>query len=421
MSKQRATCTAEEVARLLEPGLEVFVAGGMSYPAAVVGALSARPESTAGARFVFTHPPGFSQPALRAPAAEIEVYFLTPALRDLEEVRFVPMQYRRIARRLAERRFDLAIFQVAPPGPRGELALGLGADFAPTVARAAKHLVLEVNPALPRLPGAPTVDPDVPATMVEGPSVEPPTSGDAGGRDGGDVARRIGAHVATLVEDGDCLQTGIGTIPDAVLASLAGKNDLGFHSGMATDALRALVEAGVVTGTRKEVDRGVAVTGFLLGSRQLYDWASSRQDLALRPVEYTHDPRVIASLSGFVAVNSAVEVDLLGQVNAEMVEGAQISGTGGSVDFLRGAALAPRGRSIVALPATARAGARSRLVPRLGSSAVTTALRTDIDYVVTEHGIARLAGASVRVRAERLARIAAPEFRDGLERAAAAL
>jgi 4-hydroxybutyrate CoA-transferase len=226
-----------------------------------------------------------------------------------------------------------------------------------------------------------------------------------------DVSKRIGAHVADLVPNGACLQTGIGSIPAAVLAALGSKNDLGLHSGLIDDGMMRLIRDGVMTGARKAIDRDTHVTGMALGSTTLLEWLADEPRVAFRGADHTHEVAVIRELDDFVSINSAVEVDLYGQVNAEMVGGKQLSGTGGSVDFMRAAKSSRGGRSIVALTATARGGAVSRIVPRVE---IATALRTDVDLVVTEYGVAELREASNEERIERLIAIAAPQFRDEL-------
>jgi 4-hydroxybutyrate CoA-transferase len=225
------------------------------------------------------------------------------------------------------------------------------------------------------------------------------------------AAATIGANVAALIRDGDCIQTGIGSIPAAILKALGDRNDLGLHGGLIDDGGMALIRAGNVTGTRKGVDKGLAVTGMALGSTGLYDWLAETPEVVFRGANHTHEVAVIRELDNFVSINSAVEVDLYGQVNAEVAGGRQISGTGGSVDFMRAARASRGGRSIIAMNATARGGTVSRIVPRVE---LVTALRTDVDLVVTEHGVASLKGQSVAERARRLIAIAAPEFRDGL-------
>jgi 4-hydroxybutyrate CoA-transferase len=342
--------------------------------------------------------------------------------RDLEGIagtaRFVPIQYRRLYEWLeSDVVVDVALLQLAPPDGRGRCSYGLGVDFAPAVLDRAAFVVAELNGALPSPPGAPGValerlDLRV-ETHREPPALETPRDDD--------VTSAIARHVASLVEDGDCLQTGIGAIPDAVLRALRDRRRLGCHSGVVSDGVRELQESGALDGSAKPIDRGHVVTGFLLGSRALYEWAATCPRLLLRPVSYTHDARVLAQLDRLTAINSAIEVDLFGQVNAEIVGGRQISGTGGAVDFARGAALARGGRSIVALPATAAGGQVSRIVASLPRAAAATTLRTDVDAVVTEHGVAWLRAKSVEQRAEALLGVAAPDLRAGLAEEWAAL
>jgi 4-hydroxybutyrate CoA-transferase len=224
---------------------------------------------------------------------------------------------------------------------------------------------------------------------------------------------RIGANVASLIEDGDTIQIGIGKIPAAVLASLEDRRDLGLHGGLVSDEVAGLHAAGVLSGARKSLDPGTMVCTAALGSALVYDWAGRCPDLRFAPVSYTHDVRVIAQIDRFVAINSVVAVDLSGQANAEMVDGRQVSGTGGLLDFIRGARLSNGGRSIVALPSMA-GGKTSRIVPRLGEGDVVSCPRADADIVVTEHGIAHLRDKSIDERAEALIAIADPAFRAAL-------
>ena len=408
----------EQVGALLRPGMKVAVLGGCNEPRGIAAALHAQPEATAGVDFTVTRIPGISSPTL-APWADSTVrsFFVTPEMRagfEAGSVRFVPMQYRHVWDDLVAAPFDLAIAQFTPPDGNGSCSLGIGAGFLPALLeRREVPVVAEWNCALPRLPGAPTINADRFDYVVET-EVEPPT---LAGR-GGPVAERIGALVAERVRDGDCIETGVGAIPGAVLAALHGHRDLGFHSGLLSDGVMDLVEAGAVTGARKTIDRGRLVAAMVLGSPALYDWASHCDLIDLRTVDYTHDVRVIAKLDNFVALNSAVEVDLFGQVNSEIVRGRQISGTGGAVDFMRGARMSAGGRSIVALEATAGGGRFSRIVPALPAEHAATALRTDADVFVTEYGVAEVRGLDIAERARRLIAIAAPQFRDELNRQA---
>jgi acyl-CoA hydrolase len=234
----------------------------------------------------------------------------------------------------------------------------------------------------------------------------------------GDVERKIGEHVADLVPDGATLQLGIGAIPAATALALRDKRDLGIHTEMFTDAVVDLVEAGVVTGARKERNRGKIVTAFVMGTQRLYDFVHDNPMVEMRPVDFTNDTHVIRSFSRMVAINSAIEVDLTGQVVADSIGHRLYSGVGGQMDFVRGAALASEGRAIIALPSTAAGGSVSRITPavREGAGIVTT--RAHVRTVVTEWGIAELFGKSTRERAEALISIAHPDFRDDLAAAA---
>jgi acyl-CoA hydrolase len=224
------------------------------------------------------------------------------------------------------------------------------------------------------------------------------------------VDEAIAAHVAGLIEDGDTLQMGVGPLPAAVLDALSGHADLGFHSGMITDGVLTLAEKGVLTGARKEIDPGVVVTGAALGSTWLYDHLADLP-VEFRPASYTHAPAVLSQLGSLVSINSAIEIDLLGQVGAELRRGVHIGAVGGQVDFSRAASLTGA-RSIIALRSTS--ADESTIVPTLRGGVVTTA-RVDVDAVVTEHGVAHLTGCTVAERARRLLAVAAPEYRDQLE------
>ena len=233
----------------------------------------------------------------------------------------------------------------------------------------------------------------------------------------GDAARAIGAHVARLIGDGATLQVGLGALPDACLMALTGKRDLGLHSGVIGDRAADLVDAGVVTNRRKPLDTGLSVTAGLLGTQRLYRWAHRHPTLRMRNAVYTHDTATHAQLPNLIGINSALEVDLTGQMNAEVASGRSIGMIGGHGDFMRGCQRSPGGRAILALEATARGGKVSRIVPRLADGIVTSS-RSDADVVVTEYGIAELRGRTVSERAKALIAIAHPDFRKSLEAAA---
>jgi acyl-CoA hydrolase len=339
---------------------------------------------------------------------------------------------------------DVAFIQVSPPDAHGYCSLGPSVDATRAAVDAATHVVALVNPRVPRTHGDSFVHVsriehavkwDEPLYEVE--SKQP------------DAAQmRIGQHIAELVEDGATLQLGIGAIPDAVLAALSDRRDLGIHSEMFSDGVLDLVERGVITGARKAKDRGKIVASFVVGSRRLLDFINDNPMVELHPSDYTNNSHVIRQFEHMVAINSAIQVDLTGQVCAESLGARLYSGVGGQMDFLRGAALAPHGRPIIALPATARVassmmsstqaaqasaptlgalelepidGQISRITPLLTPGSAVTTSRAHVHYVVTEHGIAALHGRDLAERARSLIGIAAPQFREQLERAAATL
>lgn len=405
---------ASAVPGYLKPGMSVYVGGSSNEPGGLLDAIAARSECAAGVTFVQFPLAGLNNRDLSAlhPEARLECFFMAPQLTDglaQGRVAFLPMQMRAVFDYIAQRAFDIVLLQAAYDRD-GNLRLGPNVDFVGAAMSGARLLVAEVNEAVVAPAGCPLVDQSRFDALVRTRRPLTPFGGSAPDA----TAHRIAEHVAALVRDGDCIQTGIGAIPAAILAALSNKNDLGMHSGLIDDGGMALIESGVMTGSAKPIDRGLHVTGMALGSAALLDWLATRPDVAFRGADHTHEVGVIRQIPNFVSINSAVEIDLLGQVNAESVAGKQISGTGGSVDFMRAAKASRGGRSIVAMTATARGGSASRVVPRVE---LVTALRTDVDLVVTEFGVASLKYASTRERAERLIEIADPRFRDALRAA----
>jgi 4-hydroxybutyrate CoA-transferase len=406
---------ADEVVGFFEPGMTIFVAGATAEPREILGALARHGERCAGVHFVSVSIPGingFDFSALH-PEASSTAFFATPENRaSIASGRtdFVPLQYSAIFDYLAkDLKIDAVLAQI-PPAQGDALSLGISADFLPAVLDKAGTVFAEVNEQQPFPADAPTWPAgsvDYAVACDRPVPVFPGSKGDA-------AAVTIGRHVAELISDGDCLQIGIGGIPAAVLDALAGKNDLGIHSGLISDGVMALAEAGNVSGRHKNQDRNRIVTCTTLGSEALIEWAGNAPDLAIRPVSHTHDVGVIRQIDNFVSINSAVEVDLFGQVNADMLGGQQWTGPGGAVDMMRAAALSSGGRSIVALKATAAKGRKSRIVAALDRGTAATALRTDIDFVVTEFGARRIRHLPTKARAKALIEIAAPEFRDQL-------
>jgi 4-hydroxybutyrate CoA-transferase len=306
---------------------------------------------------------------------------------------------------------DVTLMQVTPPDAEGFCSLGVSVDYTLASARSDRVTIAQMNRFMPRTLGEKIhldeidciVEKDEPLIELKPPVI-------------GETERAIGENVAKLIEDGSTLQLGIGAIPDAVLLFLKGKRDLGIHTEMFSDGVVALAEAGVVTNRKKTINTGKFVATFLMGTRKLYDFVDGNPDVIMRPVDYTNDPAVIGRHDNMVSINSALQVDFMGQVNAEMIGRDQFSGVGGQVDFVRGASRSKGGKSIIALPSTAARGAVSRIAPALDPGAAVSTSRNDVHYIVTEYGAADLRGKSIRERAAALIAIAHPSFRDALTR-----
>jgi acetyl-CoA hydrolase len=313
-------------------------------------------------------------------------------------------------------RVDVAMIHVSPPDEHGFCSYGVGVDATKTAVEHAGTVIALVNQQMPRTLGDSFVHVSKLTHVVE---TDEPVLELAMAPEISDVARTIGENVASLIPDGATLQMGIGEIPDAVLIFLEDKKHLGVHTEMFSDGLVDLFEAGVVTNERKTLHRGKIVASFVIGSRRAFEFVDNNPFMEFHPNEYVNDPFVIARNDRMVAINSALALDITGQVCADSIGTRIYSGFGGQLDFMRGAAHSEGGLPIIAMPATARGGTVSRIVDTLlpGSGVVTT--RADVHYVVTEFGIANLFGRSLRERAQQLVDIAHPDFREELEQAAA--
>jgi acyl-CoA hydrolase len=310
---------------------------------------------------------------------------------------------------------DVAFVQVSPADEAGNHSFALITDYVQAMVRKARVVIAEVNTQAPYTYGdavLPTSEIDC-AVHVSRPPVEVPPARI------GPTDEAIARIIADYVVDGSVIQTGVGAAPDAMLRLLHDRRDLGVHSGMLGDGLVDLVEAGVITNARKPIDPGVSVSGALIGTKRLYDFAHRNTAIRMCGSAYTHDAAILGQLPNLVTINSAIEVDLTGQVNAEQSGATYLGGTGGQVDFVRAGSRSPGGRAIIALPATAKGGRISRIVAFL-SGPVTTA-RSDVDVIVTEFGAAELKGQTLAERARRLVAIAHPDFRDDLDRGAHAI
>lgn len=305
---------------------------------------------------------------------------------------------------------DVALIQVSPPDEHGFCSLGVGVDTTMTASRRARYTVAQVNDQMPRTYGDSFIHVSQINAFVETsrPLCEMPTAQIT------DLHRAIAKNVATLIEDGATLQTGIGGIPNAVLPLLLDRKDLGVHSELVGDGVIPLIEAGVITGRRKSLLPRKIVAGFMLGTRELFNYVNDNPLFELRPNAFTNDPHQIARNDNMVAINSALQIDITGQVCSDSIGQSFYSGIGGQVDFLRGASRAKGGKPIIALPSTAKKGTLSRIVPQLNPGAGVVTSRGLIRYVVTEYGVAYLHGKTIRERAEALIQIAHPNFRNEL-------
>lgn len=330
-------------------------------------------------------------------------------------LRILPCHYSQIPRLIArdELRCDIAFVQLSAPNATGKCSHGVGIDYMLDAARNARVVIAEVNDQAPWTYSSESLSEARIDYVVH--TSRPVVALSAG--TAGEIERQIALYTAAYIPDGAVLETGIGTVPDAILSALHGHRDLGVHTGTIGDSIIALIDSGAVTNLRKPTDIGISVTGVLFGSERLFRFAHENRAIRLSPVGYTHNASVMAQFDNLFAINSAVEVDLTGQVNAEVSDSAYIGAVGGQLDFVRAATSSARGRSIIALPSTAQSGARSRIVARL-SGCVTTTPRSDADIVVTEWGAAELRGQAIPERVRRMIAIAHPSFREPLEREA---
>ena len=387
-------------------GQRVYVAGSSNEPRGLLARLATL-DLPADLEFIQFPLPGLNTTDFTAlnDTASMTTFFMSATLAkaaDPRRVHFLPMQMRAVFDYLSAG-VDVCLLQAAFDRD-GVLRMGPNVDFNAAVLDCAKTVIVEINRGFVAPAGGLVIDPDridyafessLPLPEMASPKLD-------------DVSLKIGERVAGLIRDGDCLQTGIGAIPAAILGQLTDKNDLGLHGGLLDGGGQALIQLGNVTGQRKAIDPGQHVTGMALGDHAFFNWLSDAADVVFRGANYTHEIGIIRQLDQFVSINSAVEVDLFGQVNAEVAGGRQISGTGGSVDFMRAAKASKGGRSIVAMTATARGGSVSRIVPKVE---MVTALRTDVDIVVTEFGVAHLKTLNHRDRVKAMIALAAPDFR----------
>jgi len=414
---QRKSVSAAEAVQCIQSNMRVYIHPGCAEPEALVEALMARGPFVRNVEIVHLMTTGRADYI----ALQMEGHFRHNAMFIGGNVRqavndgradYTPIFLSQVEELFenGEMSIDVALIQVSPPDAHGFCSFGVGVDATLTAARCAKLVVAQVNDKMPRTFGdcfihIKDIDAVVPVSrrLCE---LKP--------REIDTVHHAIGKQVSSLIQDGSTLQLGIGGIPDAVLLELTNHHDLGIHTEMLSDSAIPLIEAGVINGTRKSIHRGKIILSFVLGSKTLFDYVNNNPIFEFLPNRYTNDPWVVAQNEKMVAINSAFQVDITGQVCADSIGTCFYSGIGGQVDFIRGASHSKGGKPIIAIPSTAKNGMISRIVPMLDPGAGVVTSRGAVHYIVTEFGVAYLHGRTIRQRAEALIEIAHPEFRDEL-------
>jgi len=408
--------TAKQAVRRVRHGHRVFIGSGAAEPQCLVAALAAR-ENLDDTEIVHIMTLGvapYTEPKFDTRFRH-NAFFIGANTRDAVaygRADYTPIFLSEIPRLFCTGRIviDVALIQVSSPDEHGYCSYSLSTDIVKTAAENARVVIAEVNSNAPRVLGDCFIHVrDIEALVpCDNPILEAPQ----GSPD--ELSRNIARHIADLVEDGSTLQLGIGTIPDAFLHFMQDRRDLGVHTEMFSDGIIPLVEKGVITNARKTIHRGKIIASFVLGSRRLYDFIDNNPLVEFHPTEYTNDPFIIAQNDKMVSINSALEVDLTGQVCADSLGMMFYSGIGGQVDFVRGASRSKGGKPIIALPSTAHGETVSRIVPGLKPGAGVVTSRGDVHYIITEYGVAYLHGKTIRERAMALIQISHPKFRPWL-------
>jgi 4-hydroxybutyrate CoA-transferase len=413
--------SADEAVKPIQSGQRVFLTGNCSVPQRLLDALVRHAKSLENVEIVqvlTVGPAPHAEPAMEG-HLRVNTLFISPNVRQaVHEGRadFTPVLLSEVPLLFKDGHLplDAVLIQVSPPDEHGFCSLGIEAGLVKTPAQVASTVIAEINEQMPRTLGDSfihfsKIDYAVP---VNYPLAELPMG------ETNDLSMQIGQHVADLIEDGSTMQMGIGGIPDAVLHYLSDKRDLGVHTELFSDGVMKLIQEGVINNEKKTLHAGKVVAGFILGSHQLYDFVDDNPIVELHPTEYVNDPFVIAQNEKMISINSAIEVDLTGQVCADSIGPRLYSGVGGQLDFVYGAARSKGGKPIITLPSTATPGggeAISRIVPSLKTGAGVVTTRNHVHYIATEYGVAYLYGRTIKQRAHALISIAHPDFREELE------
>ncbi len=413
--------TAEEALKVIKSGDRVFVHGGAASPIYLLEKMVERASELFDVELVSTSLQGEALFTDKKYKENFRVNSLFVSQNVREAVNdgrgdYIPVFLSEIPN-LFRRNIlplDVALVHVSPPDRHGYCSLGVSVDVAATAVKTAKYVIAQVNPRMPRTMGDGILKIDCFDALVyheqELPEIQY-------GQNISEIAMRIGVHCAELIEDGSTIQAGIGSIPDAVLASLGNHKELGIHTEMFSDGVLHLFEKGAITNQHKKKYRGKIAAGFMLGSRKLYDFVDDNPAVVMLNIDYVNDAAIIRTNPKMTAINSAIEVDITGQVCSDSIGTFQYSGVGGQIDYMRGAALSEGGKPIIALPSTTTKGV-SRIVPMLKPGAGVVTTRAHAHYIVTEYGVANLYGKNMRQRAEALIAIAHPNHREAISKAA---
>lgn len=415
--------SVEDAVRVIRSGNRVFLTGNCSVPQELLAALvdyAPKLEDVEIVQALSVGPADYVSPAMEN-HLKVNTMFISHNIRHaVQEGRadFTPVMLSEFTLLFREGHLplDIALVHLSPPDNYGFCSFGVEVGLTKSPAESAKVIIAEVNQQMPRTLGDSFIHVSKLDYIVP---VDYPLTEMAMGGESSEVIERIAKNIVKLIPDGATMQMGIGAIPDAVLKYLFEKKDLGVHTELFSDGVIDLVDAGVLTNARKTLHPGKIIAGFILGTKRLYDWVDDNPLIELHPTEYVNDPFVIAHNDRMVAINSAIEIDLTGQVCADSIGPKLYSGVGGQLDFIYGASRAKEGVPIIALPSTAKQF--SRIVPMLKQGAGVVTTRNHVRYVVTEYGVADLYGKSIRERATGLINIAHPEFREDLTRQARAL
>ncbi len=412
--------TAKEAVSHIKSGDRVMLGHAAGEPFELVDAMVANYQQYRDVEIIHWVPMGkgeYTQPEMEQYFRHNALFVGAPTRKAVTENRadYTPCFFYETPRmfRTGYMPIDVALISVTPPDKHGFCSFGVSVCATKPGAEAAKLVIAEVNEQMPRTYGDSFIHISDIDYLVETshplPEIVPPQMSE--------VEKKIGQYCAELIEDGSTLQLGIGAIPDAVLLSLDDKKDLGIHSEMISDGVVELYERGVINNSKKTIHKGKMVVGFLLGTKKLYDFVDNNPAVEMLPIDYVNDPMTIMKNSKMVSINSCIQVDFTGQVVSESLGAKQFSGVGGQVDYVRGTSMSEdgKGKSILAMPSTAAKGTISRIVPFLDYGSAVTTSRNDVEYIVTEYGIAALRGKSLRQRAQALINIAHPDFRAELE------